>query len=421
MNSLVVRNLKIVFAVALLVSLIGTAIDSMAQDPWARLLQHNARLRQSSNANQSPQVPTAGPTWSILFPAYNDPDLSTELYGHSAVYDPGSNTMIVFGGINVNNAPQSTTLIETNANGSGGAQGGAWSDLSLSFFPPARSNHSAVYDQTNNRMIVFGGCADIYCGIPLNDTWVLTNANGSGSTPAWTQLAPAGTLPSPRDLHNAVYDAANNRMIVYSGEGAGSVGLSDVWVLSNANGLGGTPSWTQLSPTGGTPSAYDGSAAVYDPATNTMMVFGGGNFDNSVWTLSNANGLTGTPAWKNLIANGALGSPKGRWIAQAVYDSTNNRMTIFGGEGDFGLTNPDFDFGTFNDVWVLANANGSGGTPAWTQLHPKFAGDGLILPGSRVYFSAVRDPGTNSMIIFGGISIEAGYVSPWVLSHANGL
>src|SRR5215469_7971306 len=96
-----------------------------------------------------------------------------------------------------------------------------------------------------------------------------------------------------------------------------------------------------------------------------------------------------------------------------VYDSTSNRMTIFGG---FGLTNPDFDFGTFNDVWVLANANGSGGNPAWTQLHPKFAGDGLILPGSRVYFSAVRDPGTNSMIIFGGISIEAGYVSPWVLS-----
>jgi len=75
----------------------------------------------------------------------------------------------------------------------------------------------------------------------------------------------------------------------------------------------------------------------------------------------------------------------------------------------------------FNDVWVLANANGSGGTPAWTQLHPKFAGDGLILPGSRTWFSAVRDPGTNSMIIFGGISFEAGYVIPWVLSHANGL
>jgi hypothetical protein len=25
-------------------------------------------------------------------------------------------------------------------------------------------------------MIVFGGCADLYCYVPLNDTWVLSNA-----------------------------------------------------------------------------------------------------------------------------------------------------------------------------------------------------------------------------------------------------
>jgi hypothetical protein len=96
-------------------------------------------------------------------------------------------------------------------------------------------------------------------------------------------------------------------------------------------------------------------------------------------------------------------------------------MTIYGGNGDFGYTNPDFDIGCFSDVWVLANANGSGGSPVWTQLHPKSAGDGPILPGSRAFFSAVRDAGTNSLIIFGGVNIEAAYGSTWVLSHANGL
>jgi hypothetical protein len=29
-------------------------------------------------------------------------------------------------------------------------------------------------------MIVFGRCADLYCDVPLNDTWVLSNANVVG-------------------------------------------------------------------------------------------------------------------------------------------------------------------------------------------------------------------------------------------------
>lgn len=428
MTHLVSRILRRSLNWILLASLmqITTVVNSAAQDtpgpnPGAARMRWLRPSQRGSRLSQPPQVSPSVPTWTILFPASNDPDLNPELAAHSAVYDPGSNTMIVFGGLDANSVPQNNVLVETNANGTGGIEAGAWSELSLDPFlsPPARAFHSAVYDQTNNRMIVFGGCADVVCHIPLNDAWVLTNANGLGGTPAWTQLSPSGTLPSPREFHNAMYDATNNRMIVYSGDN-GVVDFTDVWVLSNANGLGGTPAWTQLSPTGSTPDAFDGASAAYDPARNTMIVFGGTNFGNSVWTLSNANGLTGTPAWTNLIGNGAAGSPKGRFAAQAVYDSTGNRMTIFGGNGNFGSTNPDFDFGTFNDVWVLANANGSGGTPAWTQLHPKWSGDGIVLPGTRTWFSAVRDPGTNSLIIFGGISIEAGYVSPWVLSHANG-
>ena len=63
---------------------------------------------------------------------------------------------------------------------------------------------------------------------------------------------------------------------------------------------------------------------------------------------------------------------------------------------------PDFDFQALGDVWVLTNANDSGGSPVWAQLHPKWEGDGNIQPGARFYSTAVRDPGTNSMIIFGG-------------------
>jgi len=262
-------------------TLIGSAADSAAQEMPNRVRMMLQRSRQaSSRPSQLVQTSPSVPTWSLPDPFVNDPDLFTNRESHSAVYDPGTNNMIVFGGGDGNLILQNDVLVDSNANGSGGFEAGTWSELNLSYpIPPQRAFHSAVYDQTNNRMIVFGGCADIYCFLPLNDTWVLTNANGSGGTPAWTQLSPTGTPPSPRYDHDAVYDATNNRMIVYSGEGAGFVGLSDVWVLSNANGLGGTPAWTELSPTGGPPDAIDGSTGVYDPTTNRMIVFSGGTGD----------------------------------------------------------------------------------------------------------------------------------------------
>ncbi len=65
-------------------------------------------------------------------------------------------------------------------------------------------------------------------------------------------------------------------MIVYLG-GTLSTGYSDVWVLTNANGLGGAPTLSQLSVGGGTPpmqwvNPIDSS---YDANENRLVLFGG--------------------------------------------------------------------------------------------------------------------------------------------------
>jgi hypothetical protein len=87
-------------------------------------------------------------------------------------------------------------------------------------------------------MIVFGGLVE---GVGwTNDVWVLENANGLGGTPHWTQLAPTGTPPSVRDKHTAVYNSDTNRMIVFGGvtyEAGSWQLLNDVWVLTDANGI----------------------------------------------------------------------------------------------------------------------------------------------------------------------------------------
>ncbi|MBI1885541.1 MAG: hypothetical protein HYS09_04400 [Chloroflexi bacterium] len=292
--------------------------------------------------------------WSQLAPTGGPP---AARFGHTAVYDAANNRMTAFDGDNSNCFSINDLWVLQNANGLGGTPN--WAQLSASGGPPpARGRHTAVYDSQNNRMTIFGGLQSCSSGTQRNDVWVLSNANGLGGTPAWTELSPTGGPPGARYDHAAVYDANTNRMIVFGG--VATTKFNDVWVLTNANGLGGTPTWSQLTPSGGPPAGRQGPTAVYDPASNRMVVFGGltSAFSNDVWVLTNANGLGGTPTWIQLSPTG--GPPPGRCCGTAVYDAASNRMIVFAGLG----------FVSANDVWVLTNANGLGGTPEWINLSP---------------------------------------------------
>ena len=219
--------------------------------------------------------------------------------GHSAVYDSANNLMIAFaGGLAFFGTDQNDTRVLSSANGL--TSPSTWSTLlTAGGSPGARETHTATYDQANNRMIVFGGTHLITTCCPYvindyNDVWVLSNANGLGGTPIWTQLLPSGGILTPRSTHSAVYDSINNRTIIFGGlqwnqTAQSYTVLSDLWQLSNANGLGGTPTWTQFSPTGTAPGPRQGHTAAFDSTNQRMIVFGGadGSFatDNRVWVL----------------------------------------------------------------------------------------------------------------------------------------
>jgi len=303
----------------------------------------------------TPLSPAAAQTWIQLFPTGGPP---INRVHHVGVYDPASNRMTIFGGLPFGIGTLTDTWVLADANGLGAAP--AWIELTPTGGPPPTGGvPTAVYDPGSNRMIVFGGAGSK--GI-RNDVWVLTAANGLGGIPTWIQLVPDGPAPSARFIHSAVYDPASNRMTIYGGRF-----LNDVWVLSNANGLGGSPAWTELLPLGGPPAQRENHSAVYDPNSNRMIVFGGyNNFSGGelgdVWVLTNANGLGGTPTWVELSPGGT--GPGPRAGHGAVYDATHNVLTIFGGGGCDPVCGPH------NDVWTLSNANGLGGIPSWTQLLP---------------------------------------------------
>ncbi len=310
-------------------------------------------------------APTAAQSWTQLAPTGGPPPVRIF---HSAVHNPATNRMIVFGGLNgagfVGIEPKLNDVwVLENADGLGGAPN--WIQLFPTGGPPiARVGHSAVYDPATNRMTVFGGNPNFgNCFGTVNDLWVLENADGLGGTPTWTQLFPTGGPPTKRYLHSAVYDAATNRMIMFGGHDACGFPnhAQEVWVLTNANGLGATPTWTQLSPTGGPiPPGSANHAAIYDPATNRMTVSGAGGV-GEVWMLEHANGLGGTPNWTQLLS--PTGGPPFTFGGRGVYDPITNQMIVFGG----GLVATGL---ASNEVRVLEHANGLGGTPNWTQLNP---------------------------------------------------
>jgi len=214
--------------------------------------------------------------------------------------------------------------------------------------PLPRMMQASAYDSVSNTLMIFGGydCASTY----FNDVWVMSNANNASGQPTWSQLVPDGEPPSVRESSTAIYDPSTNSLIVYGGDEGGAP-FGDLWILSNANGSGGTPVWTQVFAVGDLPSPRSGHTATYDVVNNIMTVYGGFDGTNvigEVWMLSGANGQTGTAVW----AQGMTGQP--RRFASSMYDPVSNEMITFGGASSGGSTSltPEAD------VYTLSDANG---------------------------------------------------------------
>lgn len=343
---------------------------------------------------------SSSPAWSLSGPAAR--------YSQSAFFDLATNTFSVFGGLHA----QTNVIFGDfwRQTGLVGTTSLNWTRMTFTRgAPAARFGHTGLLDAGSNSLMMFGGAL----GFPApcsNDYWILKNANGAGGSPQWTATTTAGTSPAARYRHTSAYDPTSNTLILFGGSDCQNGYFNEVWVLSNANSVSGTPTWTKLQPTGNAPSARQTSTAVYDPASNVMVVFGGdagGAPFGDLWFLSNANGLGGPAAWSQMNLSGP--APSARSGHSAVYDTVNNRMIVFGG---YDGTK------TLSDVWILLGANGAAQTPLWTMLTPSNPGP------ARMYHSAVYDAASNELFIYGGLSNTI----PWTptsdlysLTLANGL
>ena len=221
-------------------------------------------------------------------------------------------------------------------------QADSWQQLSASGSPPGLANHALVGIPSEGTLYVFGGSS---ASGEENAVWKFSNTSeGSGS---WQQLSPSGSVPSPRQSFGTAWSLDDRRMYIFGGRDESNNLLNDLYLFTDSPG----DSWQQLFPTGSPPSPRKNPAAVWDPDTSKMYIFGG---DEGV-ALNDLHCYdSGDNSWQELLPSGAV--PSKRSAHAAVWDPNEKKIYVFGG-GDGTVT--------MND---LHSYNSQSNT--WTQLSP---------------------------------------------------
>jgi len=280
--------------------------------------------------------------WMELFP----PESPSNRSGHTMVIDESNGRMYMFGGKDSDGLKNDTWLYNISAN--------SWNQLSpTGGLLTAREQHVMVIDKLNGKMYMFGGSNGGF----KNDIWLF-----SISANSWSQLSPAGTLPSARERHAMVMEESNGRIYMVGGFD-GTQLHNDTWLYNiSAN------SWTELFPSGGLLTTRFDHTMVIDELNGNIYVFGGSTFTvilNDIWLYSISDN-----SWTELFPSG--GPPLIRSSHVMVINQLNGNIYMFGG-GDA--------IQTFNDIWLYSISDNS-----WTELFPSG-----ILPLARFEHTMVID------------------------------
>src|SRR4029077_10269758 len=147
----------------------------------------------------------------------------------------------------------------------------------------------------------FAGNTNYLDGSNSSITIAITRANTTTTLQTWSQITPTGSGPAFGTYGSVEVSDGAGRLIVVTAD------TSNPFVLSDAGGLAGAPTWSTYSAPGH--PAQKNAAAAYDRNTNTLILYGGCGggclpIVNQVWVLKHANGADGAPAWSLLSTAG---------------------------------------------------------------------------------------------------------------------
>jgi N-acetylneuraminic acid mutarotase len=289
------------------------------------LMATTTAVATTEKAVATTALPMAAPNaWTNLAPAGDVPAARS---GHSMVYDSLGSKVVLFGGESSRTWHNDTWVYDPASN--------IWTTLNpAGDVPSARSWMGMVHDRDIGRAILFGGWNAVSC---VNDTWSYDLASD-----AWTNLNPIGDLPSARSGHSMVYDSAFGNVILFGGwDGTGC--LNDTWAYDPVDNV-----WTELDPAGEVPSPRYSYSMVYDSATGKVILFGGWDstsYLNDTWAYNPADNI-----WTELDPVSQV--PSARHRHSMVYNSSASRVILFGGWAGTGCLNDTWAYDPVDNVWT---------------------------------------------------------------------
>lgn len=338
---------------------------------------------------------TTGPRWTNLTGPVSPPPANYI----GAAYDVIDHYLITFGGQDASAQPTNQTWAWDN---------GTWTNLTASAGPApvARMGMALTLDPIDGYVLAYGG-GDFFvsCGstraTACNSTWTFHSGK-------WQVLPTAGPSPPVSMQLGMVYDAADGYIVASDGfstwkfvggtwtelcgvagncsnpvphpprfagvmaydSQVGKVvyfGDASTWEFSGGN-------WTNVTSTSGAPPPSGlGSMMTDDPATGSVLYFGGcGGGCNSVeFTRLNYTWSFSGGTWTNITP---VASPPGRYAGALAYDPDASVVVLFGGNTQLGAG------GNLNDTWVW------GVSPPIGELIPSVI-PSTPLPGSTAAFA----------------------------------
>ena len=281
-----------------------------------RLIVYGGKDDADQNTSETWAFDPAEKVWAQLKTSGPRPPASED---HTAIYDPLSDRLILYGG---ENGPTTNKLWALDLKAL------SWRDLTNPE-APRRESHSAVYDSRGKRMVVFGGFDRTT--VDLHEIWAMDLDPDSPTFEKWHNLTVAeGRAPGRMD-HSAVYDVTRNRMVFHGGwSKARKAFFGDTWAFYFADTAGGKGRWAKLDTATSAPAARRHGVAVYDADRNQYVMFGGQGSNlgylNDTWVFD----LT-RDVWSEVASHEAGPSP--RIDHQAVYDTRTHSVLVYGGDG----------------------------------------------------------------------------------------
>jgi len=193
-------------------------------------------------------------------------------------------------------------------------------------------------------------------------------------------LSPSGTPPAARAFHTGVVSKLG---IMYVFGGTNMSDLNDTYAYDI-----GANSWGTVRSSGSAPAARCMHSAVFDDVSGAMFVYGGSSGSRGTTAYSVAK-----HSWTEFPPNGEVGRREGH---SAVFVNATKRMWVFGGR----RLETHGPRGTWM-VWLNNLYSYDPTANEWAALR----NSGKV-PARRAFHTAVLDPSSSSIYVFGGFDAE---------------